>query len=1014
MPKQAAQINFARGLNQKVDPFQLPQGNFISLINATFNNVGALTKRNGFPQLSTLPHAASYLTTFNEDLTAVGATLQAYDSASETWHNRGNLQPLSLSVLPIIRNNLNQSQADSAEAPNGLICIVYTETTGSAVSYKYVVASSVTGQNIIAPTVIASATTYGTPKVFLLGNYFVIVFASGSTNLSYIAVPYLNTNLSPSTGTLSTSYTPSTTMALDGVVFNNSLILAWNGASSSGITVTILSNILIQSPIFIVDAAHSATLMSVTADTSGAGKIWITYYSSGTSNGYTLAVTPAIVPVLSPTLIITGATVLNLTSIAQSGSVTVYAEISNNYSYDSGIPTHYISAITCTSGGVTGSPYVVIRSVGLASKAFLIGTTVYFLTAYQSTYQPTYFLINGSSTSAAPVVVAKLAYQNGGGYLVTGLPNVSVSGTIARITYLFKDLLQAVNKNTNVPSGTQVNGIYSQTGINLATLDISTTGLDSAEIGSNLNLSGGFLWMYDGYLPVEQNFFLYPDSIEATWSATGGSIVAKPDGSTNTDAYFYQVTYEWTDNQGNAFRSAPSIPIPVTTTGAGTSGSISVKIPYLRLTYKTANPVKIVVYRWSVAQQIYYQTTSIFQPVLNDTTADSVAFVDTNSDATILGDNILYTTGGVVENVNGPASNIMTLFDTRLWLVDAEDRNLLWYSKQVVEGAPVEMSDLLTFYIAPNAGTTTSTGPITALAPMDDKLIIFKKDAIYYINGTGPDITGANSQYSQPIFIASSVGCMNQQSVVLTAQGLIFQSDKGIWLLDRGLQTSYIGAPVQNFNSSTVMSSLNIPETNEIRFTLSDGSQLMYDYFVGQWGEFQGISAISSTVFQGLHTFIDKFGRVFQEKPGTYLDGNNPVLISFKTGWLGMAGLRGYERIHEYSFLGTYYSPHKLFVQTAYDYGSPLHQAVYTPPNYVPPYGGQPLYGNGPYGGSNIEQFRVFAKKQKCKAFQISVQEVFDPSLGAGADQGLNLSGINTVVTLKKGWAPVSGRNSVG
>ena len=33
------------------------------------------------------------------------------------------------------------------------------------------------------------------------------------------------------------------------------------------------------------------------------------------------------------------------------------------------------------------------------------------------------------------------------------------------------------------------------------------------------------------------------------------------------NAYFYQVTYEWSDSQGNLFRSAPSIPISVTTTG---------------------------------------------------------------------------------------------------------------------------------------------------------------------------------------------------------------------------------------------------------------------------------------------------------------------------------------------------------------------------------------------------------------------------------------------------------------
>jgi hypothetical protein len=208
---------------------------------------------------------------------------------------------------------------------------------------------------------------------------------------------------------------------------------------------------------------------------------------------------------------------------------------------------------------------------------------------------------------------------------------------------------------------------------------------------------------------------------------------------------------------------------------------------------KTANPVKIVAYRWSVGQQIYYQTTSILAPILNDTTVDSVTFVDVNADVTILGNNILYTTGGVIENVNAPSSNVLALFDTRLWLVDAEDPNVLWYSKQVIPATPVEMSDLFTIFVPPTTSTQGSTGPMTAAAAMDDKLIVFKRNAMLYINGSGPDNTGANNQYSPPIFITATVGSKNQRSIVLMPQGLMFQSDnKGIWLLGRDLNTDYM------------------------------------------------------------------------------------------------------------------------------------------------------------------------------------------------------------------------------
>jgi hypothetical protein len=193
----------------------------------------------------------------------------------------------------------------------------------------------------------------------------------------------------------------------------------------------------------------------------------------------------------------------------------------------------------------------------LASKAFLVNGVAYFLSAYQSAYQPTYYLINASqSLSSSPVVVSELAYQNGGGYLTVGLPSALVTDTTVQIAYLFKDLIAAVNKTTNPPTGTQVNGIYSQTGVNMISFDLSTDGLDTAEIGQNLNLSGGFLWNYDGVNAVENNFFVWPDNIELTPAASGGGMSAQQ--------YFYQVTYEWTDNQGNAYRSAPSIPVSTT------------------------------------------------------------------------------------------------------------------------------------------------------------------------------------------------------------------------------------------------------------------------------------------------------------------------------------------------------------------------------------------------------------------------------------------------------------------
>jgi hypothetical protein len=1020
--KSPININFAKGLNLKLDPYQVPVGNFLTLVNTVFDKVGRLTKRNGFPELTPLPNdTTSYLTTFNGDLQAVGDNILAYSLGQEAWINKGSIYPIELSTLPLIRNSVNQSQADIAISSNGLVCTVYTENDASGTIFKYAIADATTGQNIVEPTALPSAnTTYGTPRVYVVGNYFIILYTNTSSALIYLAISWVNPTASTMTAVVASTYVPATTVAFDAILLNSSLYIAYQGTSQ--IKAVSLSPTLALSNTFTIDASHGGTLFSMATDLPNQ-VLWVTYWASG--DAYTTAVTPAFIQRLAPTHLSTPGTVLNIASTAQNDVLSFWFEINNNYGYDASIPTHYIAGNTITLAGVAGTLTIKVRSVGLASKAFVVDGVSYFLSAYQSPYQPSYFLIDATaSTAANPIVVAKVAYSNGGGYLTTGLPNVVLYDGNYYTPYLYKDLLQAVNKNTNVPAGNQIAGVYTQTGINMVNFDFTTDGLLSVETGSDLHLTGGFLWMYDGYLPVEHNFFLWPDSVEAAWSTTGGSIAAQPDGSTNTNAYYYQVVYQWADNQGNGFTSAPSIPVAVTTTGSGSTGSITLNIPTLRLTYKIANPLKICIYRWSVEQEVYYQVTELTfttqNPLtLNNTTIDYVTFVDTLSDAQILGNNIIYTTGGVVEDVNAPSSTIMTLFDDRLWLVDAEDPNLLWFSKQVIETTPVEMSDLFTFYVAPSIGAQGSTGNITALCPMDDKLVIFKPNAIYYINGTGPDNTGANNYYSQPIFITSSVGCANQRSAIVTPSGIMFQSDKGIWLLGRDLSTTYIGAPVEDFNVYAVTSSQVIPNTNQVRFGLSNGSMLMYDYFVGQWGEFQGIPSLSSTLYQGYHTLVNEYGDVSQETPDTYLDGSNPVLMSFTTSWLQLAGLRGYQRAYWFYLLGTYLSPHKLQVEVAYDYNqNPVQSSLITPNNFSLPWGSDPYYGGDGStsfgGGTSIEQERVFFTQERCRAFQLSITEVFDPSFGTIAGAGLTLSGLNIIAGFKKAYAPIPQNQQTG
>src|ERR1700677_3277207 len=127
MSDQTITITFAQGLDTKTDPKQVQVGKFLSLVNAIFQTGGLLQKRNGYPFLSTQvpPTSSNSITTLSGNLVAIGNTISAYSENTNQWVTNGVLQPCSVSVLPLVRNSVNQVFTDSATA-DGLVCCAYT------------------------------------------------------------------------------------------------------------------------------------------------------------------------------------------------------------------------------------------------------------------------------------------------------------------------------------------------------------------------------------------------------------------------------------------------------------------------------------------------------------------------------------------------------------------------------------------------------------------------------------------------------------------------------------------------------------------------------------------------------------------------------------------------------------------------------------------------------------------------------------------------------------------------
>lgn len=1073
LEKKNLNIPFAEGLDLKTDPKQLSHGKFLVLENKVFTKGNLLTKRTGFPELVNLGVTdATSITTYNDNLVATGNSLYAFSPDTNSIINKGTIVPINLAVKSVVRTSSAQQTVDTAVSSSGLICTVWEDADGSK---YYEILDSNNGNVLVEPTALPTGCHF--PRVFMLGGYFVITFLitiTATPHLRYIAVPVMNTS-SPTAATDISTQVSTNTAAYDGQIIDGILYISWDGSDGGGaVRATYLDNTLIQHNTIAI-AATNARLISVVGDTSGNSPvIWISWVNAA-NNSFSAAYNSSLIVIRAKTAVLTTIVVVNLTGTATGNVLTTYYSTSNTYSYNT-VRSDFMSKITINTAGTVGSPTVILRSVGLASKAFLRSTTAYMLVAYGGTYEPTYFLMDGTGK-----VVCKLAFSNGSYPSTQILANFNQYGDAVSIGYLFKAQVTALNKTQGVAT---VAGLYGQLGINLATFTFASS-VQSLEVGGALHMNGGYLRMYDGTFPVEHNFHLYPEDLGFTSATTGGGLKAQQ--------YYYQATYEWTDSQGNIHRSAPSIALSVNlasvtptaltftsifltgvstitvssatglhvgqvitdnTTGAnitagttitaisgtsvtlslptaGNSGgggdtlqtvntlAVTLKVPYLRITEKTgANKVRLVAYRWSTAQQNYYQTTSISSPTVNVTSSDSASISDLNNDAEIIGNPLIYTTGGVVENIAAPPCNAMTLYQSRLLLIDAEDTNLVWYSKQVIENTPVEMSDLFTEFVTPTISAKISTGPVSCLFSMDDKRIFFKRGAIYYGTGKGPDNTGANNDLSEPTFITSTVGSENQSSLAFMPQGIMFESDKGIWLLGRDLSTTYIGSPVETLTQdATVLSAVTVPETNEVRFTLDSGFTLMYDYYYNQWGTFKGIPSISSTIYNNKHTILNDLGQILEQSSDTYLDNANPVLIKLTTGWMNLAGLQGFERAYGFYLLGQFITPHKLQIGIAYDYDPSVTQTIIiSPDNFSPAYGGDSLYGSSsPYGGpSRIEQWKVFFQRQKCQSFQITITEIYDPTDGVVAGAGLTISGIDLELGLKSGVPRLSASRSVG
>jgi hypothetical protein len=557
---------------------------------------------------------------------------------------------------------------------------------------------------------------------------------------------------------------------------------------------------------------------------------------------------------------------------------------------------------------------------------------------------------------------------------------------------------------------------------------------DFIDYANDLYLNGGYMAIFDNNITAENNFHLKPD-----FDITTGTVVDSGD-------WAYCCTYEWLDDNGNLHRSQPSS-LKYTSTNPFVGGgfplpaaSVILDITQPIFTSKIIDEVSVCVYRTVQNGAVFYRVSKLTPNVMPDSPGppntqsrgnDSikcwfrglgVTFEDRLDDTAIIGNEVLYTTGGVLPNVAPPSFNVMTEFGGRVFGSGLDNPNRVYYSKIKDPNTSVEFSDALYLTIPPEGGS------ITGLSVLDSNLIVFKENKVYRVYGEGPNDTGAGGAFSEPLLISSSHGAKTKKAIINTVEGVVFRgTDGGIYNLDRSLNFTYIGGPVEDSNDLDIVHATNVGAQSEIRFVLEDGEALVYNYWFKVWTRFTNHTSVDSTVYNDKFVMAraDSSKGIWIQSPGSYLDLTEPILLDVETSWIKLAGIKGFQRCNWFSILGEQTDAHDIDVTIYRDYNTdPIESFtvdgadIFDLKLYGDPSCG--TYGDpscGTYGwpGDDVYQWRHKPEIQKTESIKLKFKDsaalsgVYDPLVATN----FSLKNLTLYIGVKTGQFKLPERKTV-
>lgn len=458
-------------------------------------------------------------------------------------------------------------------------------------------------------------------------------------------------------------------------------------------------------------------------------------------------------------------------------------------------------------------------------------------------------------------------------------------------------------------------------GVSVRLWDLAATDRRPAvAFGPRLYVTGGTLTQWDSV--SVQDSGMRPPVVKAVVQSAGAGAIAN-------GTYSYRAVLSWVDPTTNEQMSIVSPALNITYAGANNTGTATVIAPKTLRRFTSVGGLAPVIelYRTEAGPgELFYRIGT----ASTDAFVDPTTVVDLLADASILTAKRLYT-----EGENGGLSGVLDWSppSPSAYVAAMRDRVVIGTAGRAYEVSQAALPDEAARFtqVGVSGGaafvyTDGVEGTITAVAALDDTIVIGTAQHLYVSSGEGPNLAGIG-EFTTPARLPTDTGVTDWRSVLETAEGLWFRgTTTNMYLLPRGQATPTEDRASQSRLGAVTIVGAGYDTTDDVAvWAKSDATTLVRQTDIHQWfSDGLPFTPVALVGHRGALYAVASDGVVWAQSAAVYGDGTSgatAVALRVATGQIAPFGLAGQGRLAVVEILGEYQADATILAELSYDDG---------------------------------------------------------------------------------------------